>query len=133
MIDHLSSYTTRYDDARRFYDAVLPGLGYPRTTEAVASWDPDFPTRRMCAYGPAGRTCFWVIEAKEAVGPRHVAFTARDRAAVDAFHRAALAADASDHGAPGPRPHYHEHYYGAFALDPDGNNVEAVCHAPVTS
>ena len=67
---------------------------------------------------------------KEAASPRHVAFAAPDRAAVAAFHAAGLAAGGQDHGEPGPRPIYHEHYYGSFVLDPDGNNVEAVCHAP---
>jgi catechol 2,3-dioxygenase-like lactoylglutathione lyase family enzyme len=60
----------------------------------------------------------------------HLCWAAPDRAAVDAFHAAALAAGGTDNGAPGLRPHYHAHYYGAFVLDPDGNNVEAVCHAP---
>ncbi len=60
----------------------------------------------------------------------HIAFAAPDRATVDAFHDAALAAGGRDNGEPGPRPIYHEHYYGAFVLDPDGNNIEAVCHLP---
>ena len=64
-------------------------------------------------------------------GRLHVAFTAADRATVDAFYRAAMAAGAKDFGAPGLRPHYHANYYGAFVLDPDGHNIEAVCHAPV--
>ena len=62
--------------------------------------------------------------------PTHIALAARDRAAVDAFHAAALAAGGTDHGAPGLRPEYHPTYYGAFVLDPDGYNLEAVCHAP---
>jgi catechol 2,3-dioxygenase-like lactoylglutathione lyase family enzyme len=128
MIDHLSTYATDYEKTRAFYDAVLPGLGYPRGTEMQTTWDPEWPTRRMCAYGPEGRHVLWLIEVREAVSPRHVAFAAKDRSAVDAFHAAALANGGVDHGAPGPRPHYHESYYGAFALDPDGNNVEAVCH-----
>ena len=61
----------------------------------------------------------------------HLAFQATDRDAVDTFHAAGLAAGGTDNGAPGPRPIYHSSYYGAFVLDPDGNNVEAVCHAPV--
>ena len=61
----------------------------------------------------------------------HVAFTAPDRATVEEFHAAALAAGGIDNGAPGPRPIYHPHYYGAFVLDPDGNNIKAVCHRPV--
>ena len=71
-----------------------------------------------------------VVEALEPYSPRHVAFTAADRDAVKAFYEAALAAGGKDNGEPGLRPIYHEHYFGAFVLDPDGNNVEAVCHAP---
>jgi predicted lactoylglutathione lyase len=74
---------------------------------------------------------FWLQASNDE--PRthqHVAFTARSRAEVDAFHAAALAAGGKDNGGPGLRPHYHPHYYGAFVFDPDGNNVEAVCHAP---
>lgn len=130
MIDHLSSYTTDFDAARVFYDGALATLGYGCTFEMVMDEDPDFPGRRARAYGPEGKSCFWVIEVKEAASPRHVAFAAPDRAAVAAFHEAALVAGGKDNGAPGPRPIYHEHYYGSFVLDPDGNGVEAVCHTP---
>ena len=130
MIDHLSSYATDFEATRRFYGAVLPGLGFPCTAEMAMPSDPDLPGRRIAAFGPAGRTCFWVIESLERASPGHVAFRAESRAAVDAFHRAAIEAGATDHGAPGLRPEYHPDYYGAFVLDPDGNNVEAVCHVP---
>ncbi len=130
MIDHLSSYTTDYDASRAFYLAALAPLGYGLQREMQTEWDPDWPTRRCAAFGPDGKPVLWIIEVRQAVSPRHVAFHAPGRAAVDAFHAAALANGGSDHGAPGPRPIYHEHYYGAFAIDPDGNNVEAVCHAP---
>jgi len=130
MIDHVSSYTTDYPAAKRFYDATLPGLGYGLSLEMVAEWDEDFPTRRCCAYGPAGRPCFWVIETREPATPRHIAFQAVSRSAVDAFHTSGLGAGGRDHGAPGLRPIYAEDYYGAFLLDPDDNNVEAVTHSP---
>ncbi len=133
MIDHLSSYATDFAATRRFYQAALAPLGYGVQAEMVTDWDPEFPERRCCAFGPDGRTVFWVIEIREGrerVEARHVAFSAPDRASVAAFHKAALTAGGRDHGAPGLRPAYHEHYFGAFALDPDGNNVEAVCHAP---
>ena len=132
MFDHISSYATDYTAAKRFYEAVLSVLGYTLNTEMVAEWDTDFPTRRACAFGPDGRVMFWVIEVKpeNAATPRHIAFSASNRAEVNAFHEAALAVGATDNGAPGLRPMYHEHYYGAFVFDPDGNNVEAVCHAP---
>lgn len=129
MIDHLSTYARDFPATRRFYEAALGALGYGVVTEMVASWDPEFPERRICAFG-SGRPVFWVIETKQTVEGRHVAFSAESRAAVTAFHEAALAAGGTDHGAPGLRPIYHEHYFGAFALDPDGNNVEAVCHTP---
>lgn len=132
MIDHLNSYTTDYPASKAFYGAVLPVLGYSLNHEMVTEWDTDFPTRRACAFGPGERVMFWVIEVKEesAATPRHVAFEAKDRAAVSAFYEAAMANGGTDNGGPGLRPMYHEHYYGAFAFDPDGNNVEAVCHAP---
>ena len=129
MIDHLSTYATDFDATRRFYEAALGALGYTVQMEMEMSWDPDLPGRRACAFG-SDRPVFWVIEAKEAYTPRHLAFSAPDRVHVAAFHDAALAAGGVDHGEPGPRPIYHEHYFGAFVLDPDGNNVEAVCHLP---
>ena len=70
------------------------------------------------------------MEVTEPATPRHMAFVAPDHAAVSAFHDAAVATGGQDNGAAGPRPIYHEHYFGAFAIDPDGNNVEAVCHIP---
>ena len=129
MIDHLSTYATSYDATKRFYEAALAPLGSRLDHEIVTTWDPAFPTRRACAFGP-GRSVFWVIEVREPATPRHTAFSAKSRAEVDAFHRAALAAGGRDHGAPGVRAIYHPNYYGAFVLDPDGNNVEAVCHEP---
>ena len=130
MIDHLSSYTTKFPAARAFYNAVLGSLGHAIQAESVADWDPDFPERRMCAWGPEGRPVFWLIEVREAASPRHIAFEARDRASVDRFYEAAMAAGGRDHGKPGVRAIYHPDYYGAFALDLDDNNVEAVCHTP---
>jgi catechol 2,3-dioxygenase-like lactoylglutathione lyase family enzyme len=131
MIDHLSTYTTDFPAAKAFYEAGLGSLGYEIQAEMVATWDPEFPERRCCAWGPSGRPVFWIIETKQVIGPRHVAFSAPDRGAVDAFYRATLDAGGEDHGAPGVREVYHADYYGAFVLDPDGNNVEAVYHAPV--
>src|SRR5205807_10253841 len=79
-------------------------------------------------FGADGKPFFWIGTGHGLRGRLHVAFAAKDRAAVDAFHRAALEAGGTDNGAPGIRPHYHPNYYGAFVLDPDGHNVEAVCH-----
>ncbi len=84
---------------------------------------------RSCGYGDS-RPWFWIAEQDATKGKLHIALSAKSRADVDAFHAAALAAGGRDNGAPGPRPHYHPNYYGAFVLDPDGHNIEAVCHAP---
>lgn len=130
MIDHLSTYATDYPATRAFYEATFSALGFSLQTEFVADWNADFPTQRMCAFGPEGRPIFWVIETKESATPRHIAFSATSRGAVDSFHALALANGGTDNGGPGLRPEYHADYYGAFVLDPDGNNAEAVCHAP---
>jgi catechol 2,3-dioxygenase-like lactoylglutathione lyase family enzyme len=79
-------------------------------------------------FGKDGKPDFWIAQGCATKPPLHIAFASVDRASVDAFYRAALAAGAKDNGAPGVRTRYHPNYYGAFALDPDGNNVEAVCH-----
>ena len=100
MIDHLSSYATDFEASKRFYDAVLGSLGYAVQFEMEMSEDTDLPGRKACSYGPEGRSIFWVIQVREAASPRHVAFTAPDRAHVDGFHRAALDAGGSDNGAP---------------------------------
>ncbi len=130
MIDHLSTYTIDFAPTRAFYAAALQELGYAVQAEITFDSDAELPGRRACAFGPDGRTIFWVVEVREAASPRHIAFSARDRSSVDAFHRAGLSAGGQDNGAPGLRPIYHEHYYGSFLTDPDGNNVEAVCHTP---
>lgn len=129
MIDHLSTYATDFDATKRFYDGVLGTLGYTIQKEMVMTWDQDLPGRRACAYG-LDKPVFWVVEVIASYQPRHVAFSAADHESVRRFHEAALASGGKDNGAPGPRPMYHQHYYGAFAFDPDGNNVEAVCHQP---
>ncbi len=81
-------------------------------------------------FGKDGKPWFWVGAREAPDGYLHIAFAAADRATVDAFHREALAAGGTDNGPPGVREIYHPTYYGAFVLDPDGNNVEAVCHTP---
>ena len=132
MIDHLSTYATDHSKTRKFYQACLGALGYEVQFEMEMTWDKEFPGRHACAFGPPGKSLFWVIEVKSPYTARHIAFAAEDRKAVAAFYEAALAGGGTDHGAPGLRPEYHEHYFGAFALDPDENNVEAVCHTPET-
>ena len=122
MIDHMSTYATDYAATRSFYEKVLHNLGY--------SVQMDFPDMNRCAFGPPGNPVFWVIAVEEPATPRHIAFCAADRESVAHFYHTGLQHGGQDNGPPGLRPHYHEHYYGAFLFDPDGNNVEAVCHTP---
>ncbi|SEA31735.1 VOC family protein [Microbulbifer marinus] len=130
MIDHLSTYAKDYAATKKFYRDSLAVLGYHMQEEYVAGWNKDFPNQRVCAFGPEKTPIFWIIEVKESYTPRHIAFSAANRDAVDSFHKAAMKSGGRDNGKPGLRNEYHEHYYGAFALDPDGNNIEAVCHLP---
>ena len=117
MIDHVSLHVSDVARSKAFYAEALRPLGY----EVVMEFD------SVAGFGVQGKPDFW-IGGGEPTAPIHVAFASPDRATVDAFHEAALAAGAKDNGPPGLRPHYHEQYYGAFVHDPDGNNVEAVCH-----
>lgn len=126
MFDHMGISVTDWAKAVRFYDAALGPLG-----ASLLFMVPEEHTggTKVGGYG-RDRPQFWLSEGAAAKSPLHVAFEAADHAAVDAFYEAAMAAGGADNGAPGPRPHYHEHYYGAFVRDPDGNNIEAVCHVP---
>jgi catechol 2,3-dioxygenase-like lactoylglutathione lyase family enzyme len=120
MIDHVVLGVHHLDESRFFYEHALAPLGIKIVV--------DEPT--MLGLGEeAGRPFFWLV-AREPSHRVHVAFTAANRAAVDAFHAAALRAGGVDNGQPGPRPERHENYYAAFVYDADGNNVEAVCHQP---
>ncbi|MXQ08449.1 VOC family protein [Alphaproteobacteria bacterium GH1-50] len=124
MIDHITFGITDFDRSTAFYDAAFAPLGVRRLF--------DVPTEhtdgaRVTGYGDE-RPWFWLAEQNATRGTLHVALTATSREAVDAFHAAALMAGGTDNGAPGLRPHYHPNYYGAFVLDPDGHNIEAVFH-----
>jgi catechol 2,3-dioxygenase-like lactoylglutathione lyase family enzyme len=119
MIDHVSLHVSDIGRSKEFYAEALAPLGYEVIMEFEA----------VAGLGARGKPDLWIGEG-EPRAPVHIAFSSPDRATVDAFHKAALAAGGKDNGAPGLRPHYHEHYYGAYAHDPDGNNVEAVCHLP---
>jgi catechol 2,3-dioxygenase-like lactoylglutathione lyase family enzyme len=127
MLDHVSLAVSDTRKAKAFYDAALAAVGV--TVMFAPPADADGNISHM-GYGSEGRPYFWIGRSELATGRAHVAFTAATRAAVDAFHAAGLAAGGRDNGAPGLRPHYHASYYGAFVLDPDGHNIEAVCHAP---
>jgi catechol 2,3-dioxygenase-like lactoylglutathione lyase family enzyme len=120
MIDHVTAKVSDFDNAKRFYGQALEPLGY--------SVQMDFGN--AAGFGPGGGMPDFWIGTNEERGATHIAFSANDRASVDKFYEAALAAGAKDNGAPGLRPHYHETYYAAFVHDPDGNNIEAVCHKP---
>lgn len=127
MLDHISLTVGDLARARAFYDAALEPLGIG-VEMSVPAPGTDQPV--ALGYGSEGRPYFWIAAGGPASARVHVAFGAAERAAVDAFHAAAVAAGGRDNGAPGLRPHYHPDYYGAFVLDPDGNNIEAVCHRP---
>ena len=119
MFDHVIIDVADLERARRFYERALGPLGY----ELVMESDGRF------AFGRDGRPDFWIADrGTGAASGVHLAFTAKDHAAVDAFHREAIAAGARDNGAPGIRPHYHATYYAAFVIDPNGHNIEAVHH-----
>ena len=120
MIDHVTAKVGDVEQGKAFYSQALAPLGY--------SLQAEFPGAAGFGTG-AGVPDFW-IGSNEERGATHVAFSAKDRAAVDAFYEAATSAGAKDNGAPGLRPHYHENYYAAFVHDMDGNNIEAVCHLP---
>jgi catechol 2,3-dioxygenase-like lactoylglutathione lyase family enzyme len=128
MIDHVGFPVADYERAKRFYTTTLAPLGYDLVMEVGS--DQTESGAAACGFGPAGNPVFW-IGADGALADRvHVAVAAKDRASVDAFYQAALAAGARDNGAPGVRPHYHPNYYSAFVIDLDGHNIEAVCHTP---
>ena len=119
MLDHLTVKVRDADKSKAFYVAALKPLGYSLKMEypggaGLGAEHPDL----------------WLAADPDGVRPMHFALTAKERAAVHAFHEAAIRAGAQDNGAPGPRPDYGPSYYAAFVLDPDGHNVEVVCHAP---
>lgn len=126
MLDHAGIPVADFAIAKRFYDAALAPLGARLLMMVPAQFTGGV---KVGGYGRE-RPVFWLREAKPDGPGRHYAFAARSRSEVDAFYTAASGAGGRDNGPPGPRPHYHEHYYGAFVFDPDGNNIEAVCHFP---
>jgi len=125
MIDHIGLTVRNLEASKTFYAQALAPLGYTLLMEVSAAETGSFAA---AGFGVAPKPDFWIDNAAPETRPAHVAFRAGSRALVDAFYRAALAAGGCDNGPPGLRPHYHPNYYGAFVLDPDGHNVEAVCH-----
>jgi catechol 2,3-dioxygenase-like lactoylglutathione lyase family enzyme len=119
VIDHIILGVHDTEVSKAFYEPALAPLGM----EVVIA------IPQCVGFGNAGKPTFW-IAGRDPSGTVHVAFASPDRAAVDALYAAALAAGGHDNGPPGLRPHYHPSYYGAFVHNPDGNNIEAVCHRP---
>jgi len=121
MIDHTGIQVADLARSIEFYTKALAPLDYTliMKVQNVAA-----------GFGVAGKPDFWVAGVGAPTDKIHIAFRAKGRAEVRAFYEAAMAAGGTDNGPPGVRPHYHEHYYGAFVRDPDGHNIEAVCHEP---
>lgn len=133
MLDHVSLRVADYDRSKKFYQAALAPLGYTLAMEMESGagfrkgYIPSFWVKQG-EPGTAGRAADPADLAGCGGAAVHVAFASEDRSSVDAFHRAALAAGGRDNGPPRLCPEYHPNYYGAFVLDPDGYNIEAVCH-----
>ncbi|HSB96861.1 MAG TPA: VOC family protein [Spongiibacteraceae bacterium] len=127
MIDHIGISVSDFAASKRFYSAALQPLGFSLVLEvpAAATGRAD-----VAGFGEPPKPEFWISGGTPNKSPVHIALRVSSRAVVDAFYRAALAAGGKDNGAPGIRAHYHPHYYGAFVLDLDGHNIEAVCHDP---
>ena len=124
MIDHVGFPVSDYARSKAFYEKALAPLGYTVIME-VQQNEHD---AKAAGFGAGGKPDFWIGGEGGLNHAMHIAIVARDRAIVDAFYQAAIAAGARDNGAPSLRPQYHANYYGAFVLDPDGYNIEAVCH-----
>ena len=125
MIDHIGFSVSDYARSKTFYESALGPLGYTLVMEVTA----QETGQPAAGFGSGGKPDFWIGGEGKLEKPVHVAIIANTRQAVDAFYRAALAAGGKDNGSP-LRRHYHPSYYAAFVLDPDGHNIEAVCHAP---
>jgi catechol 2,3-dioxygenase-like lactoylglutathione lyase family enzyme len=119
MLDHVSLRVQDFSRAFAFYKAALAPIGYQVAMEYEGG----------AGLGEPGKPDLWLSRTDRAVLPTHIAFRT-ERARVDAFHAAAVAAGGTDNGGPGVRADYHPHYYAAFVLDPEGNNIEVVCHEP---
>jgi catechol 2,3-dioxygenase-like lactoylglutathione lyase family enzyme len=121
IFDHMSLRVSNYERSKQFYIAALRPLGITLMMEFPGDGG------NSAGFG-RGMPTLWIDDSEKSPQRGHVAFAAASRAMVDAFYKAALAAGATDNGAPGLRPHYHAHYYAAFIRDPDGHNIEAVTH-----
>ncbi|HZZ84972.1 MAG TPA: VOC family protein [Anaeromyxobacteraceae bacterium] len=122
MIDHLTLKVRDFEKSKAFYAKALAPLGYALLMEF------DEEGFQGAGFGVGRKPDLWLSRGEPQPGGVHLAFAAEERAQVDAFHAAALAAGAADNGQPGLRPQYHPRYYAAFVKDADGHNVEVVCH-----
>lgn len=121
MLDHVTIGVSDIERSKSFYDQALQALGISRLYADGT---------HAAGYGIHPKAFFWIGERSTAQTGAHIAFAATDRITVDRFYEDAIKAGGTDNGRPGIRPHYDPHYYGAFVLDPDGHNIEAVCRAP---
>lgn len=121
MLDHVTVAVSDIERSKAFYDKVLKSIGIERLYAEGET---------AAGYGIDRKAFFWIGLRTSPITGTHIAFGVHDRALVDRFHATGLVAGGRDHGPPGLRPHYHPTYYGAFVLDPDGHNIEAVCHDP---
>ena len=127
MLDHIGISVVDLERTKVFYTKALAPLSIELLMELTAE---QTGANAHAGFGRDGKPFFWIGNAPRPSAPVHIAFAALRRVDVEAFYRAALDAGGTDNGAPGLRPQYHPNYFGAFVLDPDGNNVEAVCHEP---
>lgn len=125
MIDHTGVVASDFQVSKAFYEKALAPIGYTLLMELSAAVTGHAD---VAGFGEAPKPDFWISSGTPNRPPVHVAFRVASRSLVDAFHQAAIQAGGTDNGPPGLRPHYHPNYYGAFVLDPDGHNIEAVCH-----
>lgn len=127
MIDHTGIGVSDPKKSRLFYEKALASIGYRVLMEVPTEHTGGIMVVGM---GVAPKPDFWLNEGTPQTPRIHIAFAAENRRQVDEFYQAAIANGGTDNGPPGPRPHYHANYYGAFVLDPDGHNIEVVCHGP---
>ncbi len=125
MIDHTGVVVSDFERSKTFYTRALASIGYKLLLEVPAAVTGD---KDAAGFGVPPKPDFWIGSGNRSAHSNHVAFRVTSRALVKAFYEAAIAAGGRDNGAPGLRPHYHPNYYAAFVLDPDGHNIEAVCH-----
>jgi catechol 2,3-dioxygenase-like lactoylglutathione lyase family enzyme len=128
MLDHIGVTVIDFARSRAFYVAALTPLGYAAVMDVTKDQTGGY---EGAGFGADGKPSFWIGNGPRASGSIHVALVAKSRGDVDRFYAAAIAAGGRDNGPPGIREHYHPNYYGAFVLDPDGHNIEAVCHTPI--